>query len=150
MGCDSDQWHKRCWRCGYVRDLERCHIIPRSLNGADTPDNLVLLCNECHQEAPNVNDKDYMMKWIRRTSVPYYDVYWSLRELSEQFIDSLNKTSVHFGQGNKTNHSTRQWVKQSFFDLIDAYIPMIKDYSINSKLVFLKEVEFDEFIKQNK
>ena len=150
MGCDSDQWHKRCWRCGYVRDLERCHIIPRSLNGTDTPDNFVLLCNECHQEAPNVNDKDYMMQWIKKTSVCYYDVYWSLRDLSESIINSLNKTSVHFGQGGKINYSTKEWLMDSFIESIDSFIPMLKNYSVNSKLSFLREVEFNEFINQNK
>ena len=150
MGCDADEWHRRCWRCGYIRNLERCHIIPRSLNGSDTPENYVLLCNECHQEAPNVSDKNYMIEWIKKTSVCYYDVYWSLRKLSEKLINLFNKTSIHFGQGEKINDSTREWLKQSFLDSIGDYIPMIKDYSINSKLAFLKQVEFDEFLKQNK
>lgn len=33
-----------CWRCGQKRNLQRCHIIPRSLNGLEDPSNLVLLC----------------------------------------------------------------------------------------------------------
>jgi hypothetical protein len=34
----------------------------------------------------------------------------------------------------------------SFIESIDSFIPMLKNYSVNSKLSFLREVEFNEFI----
>ncbi|MEK2144959.1 HNH endonuclease [Vibrio parahaemolyticus] len=49
-----------CWRCAHKRKLQRCHIIPRALGGSEQPSNLVLLCGQCHSEAPNVNDPEFM------------------------------------------------------------------------------------------
>jgi hypothetical protein len=36
------------------------------LGGADSPENLVLLCNECHHDAPDVGDPSYMLDWMAR------------------------------------------------------------------------------------
>lgn len=83
MGVDFAEAHERCWRCGYDLPLQRCHIIPASLGGLDTPSNYVLLCNMCHREAPNVDDARFMWKWIRATRVPFYDTYWSWRARQE-------------------------------------------------------------------
>jgi hypothetical protein len=79
MGVDFAEAHERCWRCGYQLPLQRCHIIPDSLGGADAPSNYVLLCNMCHREAPNVADARFMWIWIKATCVPFYDTYWSWR-----------------------------------------------------------------------
>ena len=63
-----------CWRCGCERKLQRCHIIPDSLGGKDEPSNFVLLCAECHQEAPNVEDKQFMWDWIKSFYSPFYNI----------------------------------------------------------------------------
>ena len=59
----------QCWRCGYkfTKDLQRCHIIPRALGGSDSADNLILLCRNCHREAPDVNDSAFMLRWLEAT-----------------------------------------------------------------------------------
>jgi len=44
LSVDWSEAETRCWRCGYQKRLQRCHIIPNSLGGKDTPSNLVLLC----------------------------------------------------------------------------------------------------------
>lgn len=46
--------------------LERCHLVPRMLGGEDSPENLVLLCGECHHDAPDVGDPSYMLDWMTR------------------------------------------------------------------------------------
>lgn len=56
----------RLWSLWNQSGLERCHLVPRMLGGADTPENLVLLCNECHHEAPDVGDPSYMLDWMTR------------------------------------------------------------------------------------
>lgn len=43
--------------------LQRCHIVPRSLGGADDPSNLFLMCSECHDLAPNLHARDLFLKW---------------------------------------------------------------------------------------
>ena len=110
MGCDADEYHCRCWRCGYVRNTERCHVIPHSLGGPDEPYNYRLLCNDCHQEAPNVADPSAMDKWIRDTSVPNYDTFWEMRGIMENI---MKKTSTHFGHKG-INDSTKEWVLEEF------------------------------------
>lgn len=75
LSVDWSEAHERCWRCGYKKPLERCHIIPDSLGGKDEPENLVLLCKRCHIEAPNVEDKNFMWDWIRAYGTPFYDTF---------------------------------------------------------------------------
>lgn len=83
LSVDWAEANERCWRCGYIRTLERCHIIPYSLGGKDIPQNLVLLCKRCHQEGPNVEDPEIMWDWIRAYGVPFYDTFWNCKGMKE-------------------------------------------------------------------
>lgn len=123
-----------CWRCAQGRQLQRCHIIPRALGGSEEPRNLVLLCAQCHAEAPNVADAEFMWKWLRAHAVSFYGMYWYTRgfreykfiygkkpfaEISEaaSLIPKVNaaieryikQTSTHWGQG-KMNPATIAWL----------------------------------------
>jgi 5-methylcytosine-specific restriction endonuclease McrA len=40
----------KCQECGYYKHLEVHHIIPRSKGGSDDPENLVTLCQRCHDK----------------------------------------------------------------------------------------------------
>jgi 5-methylcytosine-specific restriction endonuclease McrA len=75
LGVDWSEATIRCWRCGHVRGLEQCHIIPAQFGGADTTDNIVPLCKRCHSEAPDVNDPRAMWDWIRETRATFYDCF---------------------------------------------------------------------------
>jgi hypothetical protein len=123
LSVDASEAHERCWRCGYKAKLERCHIIPDSLGGPDSVDNLVLLCHRCHLENPNVSDPEIMWDWIRAYGTPFYDTFWTLqgekeykfiygkpveKEFSERNIadievmnrfinEAFQRTSFHFG-----------------------------------------------------
>ncbi len=83
LSVDWAEAHERCWRCGYKSVLHRCHIIPDSMGGPDEPSNLVLLCNRCHREAPNVNDPRFMWIWIRAYGTSFYDTFWWIRGYEE-------------------------------------------------------------------
>jgi len=121
-----------CWRCAHKRKLQRCHIIPRALGGSEDPSNLVLLCAQCHSEAPNVNDSEFMWVWLRAHAADFYGTYWQNRGYREyEFIygrvpfSSFDKslmlkiklalkrlfkdTSTHWGQG-KVNPATLAWL----------------------------------------
>jgi heterodisulfide reductase subunit C len=73
LNFDWDECEHHCWNCGLdaksktdprkIR-LDRCHIIPHSLGGLDIADNYVLLCKECHSNAPNCTDKNKIWEWI--------------------------------------------------------------------------------------
>lgn len=76
LSVDWAEADHRCWRCGYEDNLQRCHIIPDALGGKDEPSNLVLLCERCHADGPNVEDPEIMWDWIRAYGVPFYDTFW--------------------------------------------------------------------------
>ena len=80
---DASEASERCWRCGYKRNLERCHIIPKSLGGKDVPSNYVLICRRCHLENPNVADSDIMWDWLKAYKESFYDTFWINRALEE-------------------------------------------------------------------
>ncbi|VDN46675.1 HNH endonuclease [Petrocella atlantisensis] len=122
---DASEALERCWRCGYKRKLQRCHIIPDSLGGKDEPSNYVLLCERCHIDNPNVNDTEIMWDWLKAYKVSIYDTFWSIqgiqeykriygKSINEEFIErnvkeedigvfknmlksELDKTSWHYG-----------------------------------------------------
>lgn len=125
LSIDFSEADKRCWRCGCQRTLERCHIVPDSLGGEDTPSNFVLLCKRCHLDNPNVADPQIMWDWLHAYAVPFYDTFWQLqgaeeyekiysvslndefrargltaeneREFQELLQKQISKTSYHFG-----------------------------------------------------
>ncbi len=45
--------------------LERAHIIPHARGGSNRLRNFVLLCPECHKEAPDVVNSYLMLKWLQ-------------------------------------------------------------------------------------
>jgi hypothetical protein len=134
LSVDWAEAEKLCWRCSHRRSLQRCHIIPRALGGDERPSNLVLLCAQCHAEAPNVADPEFMWVWLRAHAALFYGTYWRERGVREyQFIfgeqpfaglartddlmqkvaatlkELFGRTSTHWGQG-KINPSTWAWV----------------------------------------
>ena len=134
LSVDWAEAEKLCWRCAHKRLLQRCHIIPRSLGGDESPSNLVLLCAQCHAEAPNVADPAFMWAWLRAHAVPFYGTYWQQRGIREYELifgekpfvglshsdelmervkavlkELFSRTSTHWGQG-KINPSTWAWV----------------------------------------
>lgn len=83
IGVEWEDATEYCWRCGYKRRLQRCHIIPDSLGGRDEPSNMVLLCETCHNEGPNVDDPEIMWEWIDAYRVPFYDTFWFVQGVKE-------------------------------------------------------------------
>ncbi len=75
-----DPGEPSCFACGYFQEywdkpstpearweiaaLQKCHLTPRALGGSDEADNLVLLCADCHRDAPDVLDPQWMLAWM--------------------------------------------------------------------------------------
>jgi len=83
LSVDWSEAHTHCWRCGYEKNLERCHIIPHALGGLDEPANIVLLCKRCHAEGPNVTDPEIMWDWIYAYKIALYETFWSIMGMKE-------------------------------------------------------------------
>lgn len=109
IGCDWDSADIRCWRCGYLRSCQRCHIVPRSLGGSDDVSNIIPLCADCHDEMPNVLDPLEVWRWIKADHGIMLDSYWFLRAAQQagvsiemlsakKFAESLRLCGLHFGQ----------------------------------------------------
>lgn len=60
---DAQAWgREHTWERGVT--LERAHVVPRSLGGSDEPENIVLLCYDCHLAAPDTAEAQYMWRWL--------------------------------------------------------------------------------------
>lgn len=60
---DAEAWgREHSWDRGVT--LERAHVVPKALGGSDAVENLVLLCHECHEAAPDTEDPRHMWRWL--------------------------------------------------------------------------------------
>lgn len=88
-----------CWRCGNMRRLQKCHIVPKTLGGSCDISNIVPLCGRCHDEAPDVIDPKEMWRWLGETSGTFNDVsYYLWRVISEKIrVEEFTPISNHMG-----------------------------------------------------
>jgi len=70
--------------------LERCHIIPHSLDGKDEPANLFLMCRECHDNAPDTTHKDDFFTWVNSQE-------WRITKQRKEMICKLKEELRTFG-----------------------------------------------------
>jgi hypothetical protein len=125
MGADMSEWEERCWCCGRLEDLERCHIVPHSVGGSNHPSNFVLLCYSCHIDAPNVNDKHEMWRYIYKNRGTFYFDKEQQDWIDEQLSELIKHTTVHFGQGG-INNSTKEWINREMSKrFINKYLPKL-------------------------
>ena len=135
LSVDWSEAEERCWRCGSAKELTRCHIVPHSLGGDDEPANYVMLCRQCHEEGPNVNDPEIMWDWLMAYKCTYYDTFWQVEgkreyeriyrrttsqdlqflteecavceaEFEDAIRDAVHQSSRHFGQSAPNKATT--------------------------------------------
>ena len=51
--------------------LQRCHIVAKQFGGKDDPDNVFLLCNDCHKESPDTKNRAAFFRWVYRRKMEY-------------------------------------------------------------------------------
>lgn len=169
LGVDWAEAEERCWRCGYKRRLQRCHIIPDSLGGKDEPSNLVLLCERCHIDAPNVESETFMWDWIRANGTSFYDTFWNIRaqkeyefiynktfmeELKERDIVSPRDYEIFWSLpiGKSVNHFAHPWRNDStnaglLRMRLETYDKKYKDKLPRTKSFREKEKKFDSVVR---
>lgn len=103
-----DTSRERILRCWEKIPLQRCHIVPRSLGGKDSVENLFLMCRECHDLAPNTPIVGLFFEWARSQS-------WLKRETAKinQAIESFSLKKDDYDSLLKTMDSPdfRSWVR---------------------------------------
>jgi hypothetical protein len=106
--------------------LDRCHLIPRKLGGSDTPDNLVLLCQACHHDAPDVGDPQYMLDWIARREPQFIRWHKAMLEAIEAAGLTAAFHALTHEQVDRTLKLTLElqhdWVGTHGFHITDATV----------------------------
>lgn len=95
------------FRCWDRIPLQRCHIIPRSLGGSNTVDNLFLMCRECHDHAPNTPFPEIFFEWARAQS--------HLKREGNKFLTAMNwfgltENDMAHVKDVMRSESFKQWV----------------------------------------
>ena len=101
--------HYKCiWNDPLVKKgYNRCHIIPGALGGGDCPNNLFLMCENCHTESPDTTNPKSFFRWVylRRSkynmgelSVPYLmdAVSMELKQRGLVSVEELLSTMTKF------------------------------------------------------
>lgn len=90
-----------CFVCGKEHYLDKCHLIPNALGGTTDNDNIVLLCHNCHTNAPNINIKDIMINWIYEEAEKYNLLFHIKNESVVNRLDNCLKITLNILQGIK-------------------------------------------------
>ncbi|MBO5083129.1 MAG: HNH endonuclease [Lachnospiraceae bacterium] len=117
-------WNSQCAICGSNDYLEVHHIIPKSENGTDDYDNLILLCACCHAVIHNrTYNKD---KVKRRTSidyelaVPILDKYFSNEIGTKETKEKLNLSpKTHLSESSVYKRYKREHHIEKFYNNVD-------------------------------
>lgn len=46
------------------KHLNRCHVVPRTKGGEDSPSNMFLMCNSCHEMSPDTVNTRTFFRWV--------------------------------------------------------------------------------------
>lgn len=131
-----------CWACGFyefgtseskniftrwndAKFLEKCHIVPSCLGGDESPDNMFLMCGECHKESPDHADKDSFQQWLNYKSKSSY-----FHEMHTMKIEkALNVYGIN--ESDCLNFLDDKIIKDRFFEYMKenaTVVPGQKNY----------------------
>lgn len=150
LGFFIDWGEPGCWVCGYHYDdkydvknpqadwnetlkawnaipLQRCHIVPRSLGGTNNPDNIFLMCKECHDLAPNTAIPKIFLEWARNQNWHKRDAAKILAACALYNLDSEDQASIF------ELMSSSEFVKWSK-DKLGSHLPQSGYASITSRI----------------
>lgn len=88
----TDEEIHRLWMDKVVKSgLNRCHIVPDAMGGEDTPQNLFLLCGNCHIDSPDTMSREGFFRWVyrRRKSslMGLVDAAGMIERIEEDLVD---------------------------------------------------------------
>lgn len=74
--------------------LNRCHIHPNALGGPDSPDNLFLMCEECHMLSPDTTNRAAFFRWVYDRRKKYARGIMHPREILNRINDELHRRGL--------------------------------------------------------
>ena len=104
-----------CWRCGVKKRLDRCHIVPHSQGGEDSPENFVLLCKHCHFENPNLSNVEVIWKWLKAYKFDEGETFWFVQ--GEREFEFIYSTTIEEALAKK-NYFDRRLFNEIFEEKI--------------------------------
>lgn len=125
IGTDWDLAERRCWRCGKETELQRCHLVPDALGGKDEASNIVLLCDKCHEEGPNVQDPEIMWDWIKAYAQPN-EFMFLFSQISREY-EYIYKRSIE----NEIKFFSEYFPGEDISKLVIAKIMEMSQYTTN-------------------
>lgn len=97
--------------------LNRCHIIPHSAGGEDNPNNLFLLCEDCHINSPDTSNQSNFFRWVYNRRMKGLTVKgFVINEFVEDFLEdckSKNKNPLTLKPENALIYSQNGRYSQS-------------------------------------
>lgn len=91
----SDNYFKKLYSLPALKSrLNRCHIVPKALDGPDSPENLFLMCEECHALSPDTINREAFFRWVYDRNQRYLYGRMSPRELFNRIDEELNRRGL--------------------------------------------------------
>ena len=92
----DDAFLRKLWNHKDVKSfLQRCHIVPYSLKGSGTGDNLFLMCPSCHFEAPDCDNPIHFFKYV------YHKRRYGKSEFANRVKNYLDEIGLYLPVGTK-------------------------------------------------
>ena len=88
---EDREFFKKLYALKPVRSkLNRCHIRPNALGGEDSPENLFLMCEECHALSPDTTNRGAFFRWVYDRKQRYCHGGLAPREMSNRINEELS------------------------------------------------------------
>lgn len=121
-----------CFACvapNQLIKIERAHIIARADGGEFWPGNFVLLCKDCHREAPMITDRALFIEWIEK-----HETFWQMMaSVTKQAM--ADKPDFQFSSADGIAATKLMHLRNfkfhphsSFREKVDAIIFMFREY----------------------
>lgn len=92
---------KECWACRISAECEEHHLIPQSMGGTDTEDNIIFLCKTCHDFIDRYRFQDTIdISWFMTEAIREPGPRWARLML----LEMAKLASYYFRYRNNKNH----------------------------------------------
>lgn len=137
-----------CYACGRHRtnELEKCHIIPHSLGGSMWPDNLFLMCCDCHSDNPDSIHTELFFNYVRGRDLwfarDFMAMMLNLKKLNSNCSDEDRESFNRFFESEPTETT----IKELCGSIVDECINVSGRFSDYTKAGFL----WLQFVKEGR